>query len=145
MKKIYLILLLGVVISGTIYYFQYSKKFYQANLEREAQLWSKREENFNKFNQAQKKLAEDIKQYAGNGECEDSSQCKVIGLGEKVCNETSHYFYYSTVTVDESKFNLAVALFNQNQEKYYKDSFITKNCGHPPKSPVCRDNFCQPE
>jgi len=112
--------------------------------KKEALQWEQRRERLLGIEETQQELANKIREFAGDGSCESSSECKVIGLGAKICGEYRNYFYYSKKTVDEIKFFDAIGSFNQNEENLNKESFKAQKCGVKAEEAVCFYGRCVP-
>ncbi|MGK5082732.1 hypothetical protein WDW37_05445 [Bdellovibrionota bacterium FG-1] len=105
--------------------------------------WDKHLEQIHILDDQLKMLAEKIKSNTSSLECEDSSECRVIGLGPKLCEGYNSFLIYSTTGSDEEFLLELVKRFNVISEERNKISFTAERCGVSPAAPYCIRGSCQ--
>lgn len=129
---------------GTVYY-RVVNRSVQSEIDAEGRAWKDRDARLQALQAKQKALADQLKQYAGDGSCKSSGDCKAVGLGAKTCDGYLNFFHYSTRTVDDVNFFATLKEFNRNQEIIFKESFSTAKCGVASVPSFCVQGRCVPE
>lgn len=106
--------------------------------------WDQRDAHVKKLDQALRDAAQKVKKEAGKPECKRSSECRLVGLGAKVCDYYKDFLVYSTSQADESKLLPLVAEFNRLAEEQYNLSLSVSTCGKPMARVACIDGGCMP-
>jgi hypothetical protein len=106
--------------------------------------WDKRDSRVKQLDADLRELAAKIKEVAGKPECEKSSDCRLIGLGAKVCENYRDFLVYSAPQAQEDKLLPYVAEFNQLAQEQYNLSLSVSNCGKPMAKVACIDGGCMP-
>jgi hypothetical protein len=75
----------------------------------------------------------------GDAECDNQSQCHVLGIGAKACGGPNGYLAWSDKKTDPSALRTAVEAQAQAQRDENKTSGLLSDCMVPPLPPaVCR-------
>ncbi len=78
----------------------------------------------------------------GESICKTDDQCKVVGIGSKVCGEYKDFIIYSTKDADEQKLLKLILEFNQVHEKLTSMSLSANQCGTKPAIAHCLNQHC---
>ncbi len=131
------------VLGLFVWKFEVINQMYRDEVHREGQNWVTRNAQMKEISESQKNLAQQVRQFAGSGQCEDDGDCAAAGLGAKTCDGYLNFFYYSTRTFDEERFFAAVREFNRNQETLSRQSYQSPACGVKlPPPPACIKGYC---
>lgn len=106
--------------------------------------WMQRERRVKELDQGMSRLAQQIKKEVGPPECARSSECRLVGLGAKVCDKYRDFLVYSTSHTDEGKLLPLVGEFNQLADEQYNLNLSVLTCGKPMAQVSCIDGGCQP-
>lgn len=104
--------------------------------------WTEREQKLKKLDQEMKSISDEIKMYQGHSECVSDSQCRVVGIGEKVCDKYKDFIIYSTQDAQESVLLSKIDKFNEKANQFSKLNLSSNSCGKDPKNVVCIKNIC---
>ncbi len=97
-----------------------------------------------KLNTEMQEMAGQIKASQGHSRCNQSSDCKVVGLGTQVCKGYKNFVIYSNLDADEGTLLYAVKKFNAAATKLAALSLESSGCGDAASEIVCFKNRCMP-
>jgi hypothetical protein len=106
--------------------------------------WGEHRARLDELDSKMKALLAKLKDSHGEGRCDMSSQCKVVGLGAKTCGGYANFLIYSTRDADEPTLLDLVSQFNGVAEEFNTLSLQAAPCGEQPKQIVCINNDCVP-
>jgi len=106
--------------------------------------WRIREKSLGTLDTQLQGLAKQIQSTQGEGICKNDSQCRVVGLGAKVCNLYKDFLVYSIQDVHEERLLHFISEFNNLREKMVDMSFSVGQCGKKPASVRCVSKRCTP-
>ncbi|MEL0455176.1 hypothetical protein WJN01_02965 [Flavobacteriaceae bacterium SZ-1-7] len=88
-------------------------------------------------------LKSEIEALANTSVCNETSECKFIGLGSKPCGGPWSYLIYST-SIDTEQLEQMVANYNQLEAEFNTRWGIVSDCAFasPPSSVNCENNTC---
>jgi hypothetical protein len=88
-------------------------------------------------------LKSEIENLANTSVCNDTSACKFIALGSKLCGGPWGYLVYST-SVDADKLERLVETYNQKETDFNTKWGIASDCAiaNPPTNVICENNTC---
>ncbi len=107
--------------------------------------WQQHSERLEELDDKMKKLMEQIKTSHGAGRCEASSQCRVIGLGQKTCGGYNNFLIYSTYDANESGLLDEVERYNAAATEFNVTSLQVPHCGVQAQTIKCVHNECVPD
>ena len=89
------------------------------------------------------RLAE-IKTMIGAAAADHSTQCKIVGVGQKPCGGPAFYLPYSTKDVDEAKLLSQIEAYNQLAKAHNERSGMMSDCSIVPVPQVALvGGFCK--
>lgn len=90
-------------------------------------------------------LKSEIESLASSSVCNESTECKFIGLGSKPCGGPWSYLVYST-TIDIENIKSLVETYNNKETAFNTKWGIASDCSIaiPPTSIECKNNKCVP-
>ncbi|WP_136482507.1 hypothetical protein [Cognatitamlana onchidii] len=88
-------------------------------------------------------LKTEIISLANKSICNETTECKFIGLGAKPCGGPLEYLVYST-SINTTKLTALVKDYNKKNEAYNTKWNIASDCAvtTPPTSLNCKNNTC---
>ena len=88
-------------------------------------------------------LKSEIEDLANTSVCNETSECKSIGLGSKPCGGPWSYLIYST-SIDTEQLAQMVANYNQLEAEFNTRWGMVSDCAivNPPLSVNCENNTC---
>ena len=90
-----------------------------------------------------KRMEQDILEFVGEPLCQDSTECRFIGLGVKPCGGPWKYVIYSMATVDSVELAARVAAYNDlNRELNQRHGWVSDCSVPPPPNLTCQDGRC---
>ena len=107
--------------------------------------WEKHDDKMKDLDERLQALAKKIQALQGDSTCVQDDQCRVVGIGTKVCGEFKDFVVYSTITVDEPALLDAIQDFNKAHEALSNLSLQAENCGHKPAKILCTQKHCTPD
>jgi hypothetical protein len=110
----------------------------------EGEDWEGRDRRLKELDTGMATLAKKIKAGVGRPECQESADCRLVGLGAKICDGYRDFLIYSTRTTEETKVLPLVKEFNRLAEEQHQLSFSVPNCGKPVGRIQCVEGGCQP-
>lgn len=105
--------------------------------------WNSRSAQMEALDSKLQALANDIQAYQGTGRCESNEQCKVVGLGPKLCDRHMSSVLYSLLDADEAPLLQKIREFNETSQQFHALSYKTKNCGTPLPATLCVGKKCK--
>ena len=80
----------------------------------------------------------------GEGKCAVDNDCRILGVGAKLCGKFDKYLLYSTAEADESEVRGLVTEYNAYAEQLNKISYKVLGCGIEAKPVRCLQRRCVP-
>ena len=127
--------ILGVAVIGILY---------KVSQLRRPPTWEERKLKTDELELKLKATSEQMGQYAGLGSCRSDSECRVTGLGAKVCGEYRDYFIYSITEANEPRLLPLIEEFNRYATELQNLNLSVPNCGKKPSSIRCINGACKP-
>lgn len=121
--------------------------YYQNHLSTEpVPSWGKHVENVGELKQIMEGAAKKIVKAMGDGKCGSDSDCKVAGMGAKLCGSHEKYLIYSAGAegYDEEEMKRLLAEYNGAAERLNKISFKVLSCGVAAPKVRCSQKYCVP-
>lgn len=87
-------------------------------------------------------LAQKIKSRQGKRKCKTDGDCRIVGLGPKVCDGYSNFLVYSTLDTDEDALLSTVETFNSKLGEFLALSFKVPSCGKKLRDATCSREVC---
>jgi hypothetical protein len=106
--------------------------------------WEAREGRMAEIDARMKELAAEIKEVAGPATCKTSSDCRMVGLGAKVCNGYHNVLIYSMLSTQEEKLLPLIADFNRLARELHDKQLSVPSCGKPVGTVECHHDECTP-
>ncbi len=106
--------------------------------------WPERDAKLSRLDDEMKSLSEEIKFYQGHSECTQDSQCRVVGIGAKVCDKYRDFIVYSTQDAQETILLEKISKFNEKANVYTELSMTSNSCGKSSSKIECIKNRCEP-
>lgn len=106
--------------------------------------WKAHDSELTKLEEKLQTLADEIRSEHGSGACGSSDECRVLGLGAKVCGGYNDFLIYSVTDVEEQTLLATVREFNNTAEKLNNLSLKVPKCGAPPAPIDCVRKRCTP-
>lgn len=131
--------LLAAVGVALIVYFG----FFRKDTARQEAEWRAREEAVGKITAQLEDLGHAIQSAQGDALCEKDHECRVVGLGAKVCGEFKDALIYSVRDAKEQKLLSLVKDFNTAHEKLTEISLAANTCGKKLPQVQCLDGHCR--
>ena len=130
--------LLGLAWAGsTVYFGFFSDEQVHAKTE-----WGRWNVAIGDLDSELRSLAQKIQSSQGEGKCETTSQCRIVGLGARTCGLYKDFLVYSVLDVDAPRLMDQIREFNQLHEKRVDMSLSADDCGFKPAEPHCIDKRC---
>ena len=107
-----------------------------------AEQWGIREKEMSALEVRLTKVAEQLKSIPSEGRCDETSDCRVVGLGTKTCEGYRDFLVYSVKDTDESRLLAKVREFNEINKKLSDMEMSVPKCGGEPKKPECINQHC---
>jgi hypothetical protein len=107
--------------------------------------WEKRDSELGRLDSKLQHLANEIKSLQGKSPCETDQQCKVVGLGGKVCGHPKDFLVYSVLDTQENLLLARVEEFNRLHQKVLELKLSSASCGKAPAPIRCVSGSCQPD
>ena len=92
--------------------------------------------------QSAKSLGQQVRDFAGNARCSETVECRVMGLGPKICDGYSDFIFYSIRDAQKDSLLRAVDKFNATMSQLNDLSPIVQNCGKPDPEVRCVQGRC---
>ena len=139
-KKFFAFLII-IALGGFLFYkiFLLSEK--NPNFD-DKEKWSNHEVKLKAIEQKMENLSGEIKKKMGAGACEFDYECRVTGLGVKICDGYKNFLVYSLKDTNESELLNVIEKFNQASTEFNELSLNVEKCGETPKVPRCFQNRC---
>lgn len=84
-----------------------------------------------------------IEQLAGDRRCEQTSDCRVIGVGSKECGGPRRYLIYSLPAPAENELKAKVAALNELDRELHEELGTVSDCTVvEPPIVACVDGYC---
>ena len=132
------LMVLGVLIA--IIYFGFFSDYRSLTVEE----WRDYNTHMSDIKARLKILGNEIEITRGTSDCKSDQECRVIGLGTKVCGKFTDFLIYSTSVSDESKLLELAREFNRIHEGLMDQSFLVRKCGVKPAYIRCVSGTCKP-
>lgn len=146
MSRLAIRLLISVFIvslSLVIYYEYWGSK--SDGLSGSRAEWKNREAAIDRLDSRLQYLADQIRASQGESRCKRDDQCRVVGLGAKVCGYFKDFLIYSTQDVEESSLLFRVDEFNRSHEKLIDMTLAVNQCGKKAAIIHCVKQRCIPD
>ena len=137
------LLLVVLILSGAFYFNWYFKTSRRDKIQADA-AWQERESTMKDLNESLKRLANEVKAFQGKSKCRTDSECHVVGIGTRVCNEYKNYIIYSSRDTNEQILLNTISAFNETHKKTSALSLAAESCGVKPASVQCVQGHCVP-
>ena len=82
-----------------------------------------------KWSKMRNELQKELKELVSDRSCENSSQCKSVGIGNKSCGGYARYALYSTKNTDEKKLLEKAEIFFNLDRAFHREIKYISNCG----------------
>ena len=112
--------------------------------EEVTQEWQQRERRVKDLDTGLTRLAQTIKKEVGAPTCRESAECRLVGLGAKVCGGYHDFLVYSVKTTQEQTLLPLIAEFNKLAEEQQNFSFQVAKCGQAMGQVQCGVEGCVP-
>ena len=106
--------------------------------------WANRDQRVKELDVGMSRLAQQIKKDVGPPECTKDSDCRLVGLGAKVCDKYRDFLVYSVAHTEEYKLLPLVNEFNKLAAEQYDLNLSVLTCGKPMAKVMCVDGGCVP-
>jgi hypothetical protein len=136
---------LGIVTLGLIIgFFVWQSQSTNEQLATEKSEWKDRDEMTAMLERKKKELFAQILRYSGKGHCKETSDCKLIPYGPKLCEggTRGNLIYSSLDVVDHSAFLSALQEYNSFMDEYNAKSIRILDCVGRAKKAKCQDSAC---
>jgi hypothetical protein len=107
--------------------------------------WRDHEAILGQLNSKLQELANQIQSFQGASKCDGDSQCRIVGLGTRVCGDYKDFLIYSTKDSYEPNLLKLIAEFNKSHEKIVGMTLSVNSCGRKPASIRCVEQRCVPD
>jgi hypothetical protein len=104
--------------------------------------WNAHESEMKNISEQMMNLGEKMKFLAGQCQCRDDNQCRVVGLGKKTCGGYQNFLVYSTIDGDENGLLSLVSQYEELDQKYLDLSMKVLPCGELSLEAHCIDERC---
>lgn len=111
----------------------------------EKEHWQEREKNFTTLSKKLQALATQVQALQGENHCETDAECRVVGIGTRVCGEYKNFVVYSIRDVTEPALFKAIEDFNTLHKEVENMSLATEACGKKPAAIHCIEGRCAPD
>ena len=106
--------------------------------------WNAHDQQVERLGLQLKNLANEIKSHQGQSRCKADDDCRVVGLGSRVCNGYQDFLIYSVTDADETILLQKVRAFNSTMSEINNLSINVPNCGESPAPIKCKNGQCVP-
>ena len=107
--------------------------------------WEKHDAQIDELRGQLKELSTQIQNAQGQSRCEEDRQCRVVGLGSKICGEYRDYLIYSVVDANGPSLSVLIPQFNALHQKLNGLTLSANNCGIKPAPIRCIAGKCVPD
>jgi hypothetical protein len=106
--------------------------------------WEARDQQVERLSLQLKNFANEIKSHQGQSRCQSDDDCRVVGLGSRVCNGYKDFLIYSVRDANETILLQKVRAFNSTMSEMNNLSIKVPNCGESPAPIQCKSSQCVP-
>lgn len=107
--------------------------------------WEKRKARLESLDTRLRALADQIQAVQGESRCERDDQCRIRGIGAKVCGLYKDFIVYSLKDANEPKLLSLLSDFNRLHEKVVDLNLSANQCGENPSPIQCIAGTCEPK
>lgn len=110
--------------------------------------WKEHDDKLKNYDSQLKEISAEIVALQGKVECESAAQCRVVGLGSKVCGHFKDYLVYSVKDVNgksEEALLVKVKHFNTVFSQMIEQMINVPPCGRAVAPIACIKGRCAPK